>query len=619
MKRILTSLSFILLMLPVFSQIDTCYSKFTSVAPVIDGINNDAAYFGWKMFKGTSGNDNTVYYTSAWDNNYLYIAVNVIDDTLVCHGGAEYGDDCVEIYIDGDNSHSPSFGPSDRQYRINYNKSTLSGMGDMTGVLHNWTLMSGGYSVEFAIPWSNLMISPGKLNFIDIGNVDDDYLDGQERQTFWSGNINNWCNNGSYGYLLCYTTTKNISNIQVTNLRSDYNILPGATLPLFWTSINTDSLDIECMINNNSIWVPVKRVAASSGHYNYTIPSLSTGSYMVFRFKNYIDNSVESYSSKITIASVTDRVLLRSNERFNIVALPSDHLSADTTIYSLTKNYYQIYDSIPAELIQPVTVDIYPDLATYHNAIGWSTAPDWVVGNAEGENAIKMVSPYNPGPTSNLSGMLSVIGHELTHCFVYRIAHGYPPIWLNEGTACYILATQDPSRNVLCHRIDLLGGKPTLDTLNTDAFADIDGYPFSQTIAQFISTHFSNEKLRDFIASNLDYSVLGYTDQMQFQNAWFQFLDDYYPCDLNVEDNDAAKNIVLYPNPAVDNLKIYFNDPNGKYDIKVYSVEGKLVSYLKNISGSDYDLSIKDLDNGLYLISVITDNSIFTSKFVKKQ
>jgi hypothetical protein len=311
--------------------------------------------------------------------------------------------------------------------------------------------------------------------------------------------------------------------------------------------------------------------------------------------------------------------LLRSNERFNVVAVQSDHLAADTTIYSLTKNYYQIYDSIPAELIQPVTVDIYPDLTTYHNAIGWSTAPNWVVGNAEGENAIKMVSPYNPGPTSNLQGMLSVIGHELTHCFVYRIARNYPPTWLNEGTACYILATQQPSLYVLCHRINLLGGKPTLDTLNTDAFPDIDGYPFSQTIAEFVSTHFSNEKLRDFIASNLDYSILGFTDQMQFQNAWFQFLDDHYPCDLSVNDGDINNEIAVYPNPAIDNLKVSVNKPFGEYDIKIYSIDGRIVRYISNISETYYDLSIKDLDNGLFIISVITDERVFNSKFLKEK
>lgn len=231
----------------------------------------------------------------------------------------------------------------------------------------------------------------------------------------------------------------------------------------------------------------------------------------------------------------TDRILLSSNSKFQIWGLESEQAAADTVIKVLTANYDRIADSLNTQLTNYVTVDIYPDLSTFHAAINWSSAPDWAVGAAFGETNIHMVSPYNPGPVHSFSSIINVVTHELVHCFVHNLKNGaYVPIWINEGSASY-LAFQATSTNQICDYIDQHGSIPTLSELNNGStYGNIGGYSFGYTIVEFIVTEVGgSDILSQFIASGANYSILGFANETEFQIAWQQFLGDQYPCYVN--------------------------------------------------------------------------------------
>ena len=66
----------------------------------------------------------------------------------------------------------------------------------------------------------------------------------------------------------------------------------------------------------------------------------------------------------------------------------------------------------------------------------------------------------------------------------------------------------------------------------------------------------------------------------------------------------------VYPNPAKDKLNISIKDNSNVY---VYNVNGQLIMQEENISGT-YQMDISGLDNGTYIIKVISDNQAFVSK-----
>ena len=187
----------------VAGQVD---ANNAATAPTIDGNLSES---GWNLAnsatKTTVGTpNNTVTLGAMWDNTNLYVAVKVLDANLFNDSANTWEDDSVEVYIDANNNGGTTYDSFDRQFVKGYNDSTLGGIGSTTGVTHAWAAVSGGYSVEMAIPWSNLGVTPtpGMLIGFDIGNNDDDNAGTREHQSVWWGNSNNYNNTSAFGDLL---------------------------------------------------------------------------------------------------------------------------------------------------------------------------------------------------------------------------------------------------------------------------------------------------------------------------------------------------------------------------------------------------------------------------------
>ena len=177
-----------------------------SSAITIDGNLNEAA---WSL--GTTANktllgspNNTVTFGALWDATYFYVGVKVLDANLYNDSANVWDDDSTEVYIDANHNHSTSYDSYDRQFVKGYNDSVLGGIGSQTGVLHAWTAISGGYSVELAIPWSNLNVTPttNMIMGFDIGNNDDDNAGGRDSQLVWWGDGNNYASTANFGHVV---------------------------------------------------------------------------------------------------------------------------------------------------------------------------------------------------------------------------------------------------------------------------------------------------------------------------------------------------------------------------------------------------------------------------------
>jgi hypothetical protein len=89
-------------------------------------------------------------------------------------------------------------------------------------------------------------------------------------------------------------------------------------------------------------------------------------------------------------------------------------------------------------------------------------------------------------------------------------------------------------------------------------------------------------------------NVLGATNSIVFET-------------LNISNEDFKSNISIYPNPVKGNLNITTNHTSEINEIRLYTIDGKLVFIDKDIKMTNNHLNIDTLStltNGLYLMTL---------------
>ncbi len=96
-------------------------------------------------------------------------------------------------------------------------------------------------------------------------------------------------------------------------------------------------------------------------------------------------------------------------------------------------------------------------------------------------------------------------------------------------------------------------------------------------------------------------------------------IDDDEPAPLSVE-NSFDDVFEVYPNPTEGIIKLKPNRSlTGELDIKILDIFGReLIN--KNIFGDEkiYTLDIRDRDDGLYIIRVLSGDKVYSKKIIKK-
>lgn len=86
----------------------------------------------------------------------------------------------------------------------------------------------------------------------------------------------------------------------------------------------------------------------------------------------------------------------------------------------------------------------------------------------------------------------------------------------------------------------------------------------------------------------------------------------YYDITEEASDHDEKKDVMVYPNPADNKVKVQINTDTGENDIRVtiYNINGKLV-YSENHGADTYfSINTEGLKNGLYFVKVTNHHSI---------
>jgi uncharacterized protein YbaA (DUF1428 family) len=161
--------------------------------------------------KINGGADLSAVWQTHWDNQFLYVRVDAVDDKFVRDSRNPWGDDSIELYIDADGSRSSKFdGKNDFHFIYRWkdksvNLSRNSPRKDNLGIQQTMTRTNKGYSLETAIPWKTLGVKPTAGNSIGIDVQVNDDDSGRERDgklSWHAKNDNSWTNPRNFGRLV---------------------------------------------------------------------------------------------------------------------------------------------------------------------------------------------------------------------------------------------------------------------------------------------------------------------------------------------------------------------------------------------------------------------------------
>ena len=157
------------------------------------------------------GRDLSAVWQTHWDNKYLYVRVDAVDDKFVRDSRAPWSDDSIEIFIDADGSRDNMYDGKNDYHLIyrwkdrNVSLSQNSPRKGRLGIKQTMTRSDRGYTLETSIPWSTLGIRPkaGANIGIDIQINDDDSGNGRDGKLAWHAKSDkSWKSPQTFGRLV---------------------------------------------------------------------------------------------------------------------------------------------------------------------------------------------------------------------------------------------------------------------------------------------------------------------------------------------------------------------------------------------------------------------------------
>lgn len=183
--------------------------------------------------------------------------------------------------------------------------------------------------------------------------------------------------------------------------------------------------------------------------------------------------------------------------------------------------YSRIVSDLGATAMPIVSITLFADHAALEAAAAPVYVPAWAVGLATAENRILYMSP-NLNPASYDTGGLV---HEFSHCVSMHLnaAIANNPRWLWESVALWE-AQQFTDPHTLSYMT--AHQPPTLDQLND--LNDTRIYQVGYLIGEFVTTHWSQQKLRELILSNGNTVATLGISRAEFEAQWFAFVQGKY-------------------------------------------------------------------------------------------
>jgi len=174
---------------------------------------------------------------------------------------------------------------------------------------------------------------------------------------------------------------------------------------------------------------------------------------------------------------------------------------------------------------QKIILEIYPDLPTFHQAVGEKDAPNWFMGTFSG-NIIKIVSPLDPGPEHTYQSILRSTVHLFSMWLIQDI-NAAAPKWMRQGVGGYEAGfmTRDYIEDSIRELVEQ-DKFPLWEELNNDSwdFATMQGFQFSYKIIEFIISEYGQDHLNQLIRNLEGFQTIFNCTQLELHEQWAQYL-----------------------------------------------------------------------------------------------
>jgi len=225
--------------------------------------------------------------------------------------------------------------------------------------------------------------------------------------------------------------------------------------------------------------------------------------------------------------------LAKESQHFDFYSTKSDIKVLDSLAITLENNYSRITNRLGIQIEKKINVKVFPNIKSFHVAINYPDAPDWVVGSSI-DDELLMVSPLNPGSSHTYKSLMQVVVHEFVHIAVYytRGDKGMKglPIWLNEGYAQYEAGQINESIRKSAKSSLIKKEPPTwtqLDTVSAMKFGYMNGYALSVTIVEFLVNTYGIDNLVLLIKEPENIEIIYGLSKDALEIQWIKYLKAY--------------------------------------------------------------------------------------------
>lgn len=244
--------------------------------------------------------------------------------------------------------------------------------------------------------------------------------------------------------------------------------------------------------------------------------------------KNRLYRSLEKLKKElkewgdITIMSILDLISIKSKSE----AHQGQSKVHQDLFQELTNNVEQIAAKYKHQPSRKIVIEIYPDMPTFHQAVGESDAPDWFMGTFDNKT-LKIVSPLNPGPEHTYQSILRSTLHLYTMWLISDI-NSHSPKWIRQGIGGY--EAQQMSEDFIRGTTEEAIRKraiPSFDELNDDSWNfGKTGFQFSYLIVEFIKDQYGLDGLNRLIRNPNDFHSIFQLSKEELHAQWAEALQN---------------------------------------------------------------------------------------------
>lgn len=226
----------------------------------------------------------------------------------------------------------------------------------------------------------------------------------------------------------------------------------------------------------------------------------------------------------ITIMSIQDMISIVNKSETNEVQDHSKKVHQDL-FNELKDNVEKITSKFNHQPSQKIIIEIYPDLPTFHQAVGEADAPNWFMGTYEG-NILKIVSPLNPGPAHTYQTILKSTIHLYSMWLISDI-NPLAPKWLCQGIGGFE-AKQMATEYIKSTTAEAIRNQtiPYFQDLNNNTwdFGTMNGFQFCYLIVEFIVDRYGLGSLNKLIRNPNDFNGIFQCSELELHAQWAEYL-----------------------------------------------------------------------------------------------